>query len=116
MRSFLYAFLGIRAALKSGRNLRIMTACAALAIVLSFVFGLSGTEWAAVLICCAGTLSLEMINTSIETVINGLTHEYKPQAKKAKDIAAGAVLVFSVFSLATGLVIFVPRIIAALRV
>jgi diacylglycerol kinase len=110
LHSFQYALRGIAAAL-IGRNIRIMAVCFALIVPVSFLFGLSGIEWAAILLCCAGVISLEMVNTALESAVDIATTEYKPLAKKAKDIAAGAVLVFSILSAVIGLIIFVPHII-----
>jgi undecaprenol kinase len=108
---FRYAFRGIHTAFKTGRNLCIMAACFIFVIAASFILGLSGVEWAVVLLCCAGVISLEMINSAIEALLNVISPEYQPQTKRAKDIAAGAVLVFSFLSLVAGLIIFVPHII-----
>lgn len=111
LNSFKYAFHGIRYALKDGRNFRIMAACFIIVVIAGILFGLSGLEWAAVLLCCAGVLSFEMVNTALESTVNIVTDEYKLLAKKAKDAAAGATLVFSLFSVAIGLIIFIPHII-----
>jgi diacylglycerol kinase len=110
LRSFKYAVRGVAAAL-AGRNIRIMAACFVLIIPVCFLLGLSAIEWAVVLLCCAGVISLEMVNTALESAVDIATTEYKPLAKKAKDIAAGAVLVFSIISASVGLIIFVPHII-----
>ncbi len=113
--SFKYAFLGIRGALKEGRNFRIMAVCFIVVIAAGILLGLSGLEWAAILLCCAGVLSLEMVNTAMESAVDLATDEYKPLAKKAKDTAAGAVLVFCLFSAAIGFIIFIPRLIDLLN-
>jgi undecaprenol kinase len=110
LRSFKFAIRGIISAVLYGKNLRIMLVFFSVVIAASIFFDLSGLEWAVILVCSAGVISTEMINTAIETVINMITSEYKPLAKIAKDIAAGAVLVFSIVSAAVGLIIFVPRI------
>jgi len=40
--------------------------------------------------------------------------EINPKAKFAKDVAAGAVLIFAISSAIIGLIIFIPKIIAIL--
>lgn len=112
LNSFKFAFHGIRAVFKEGRNFRIMAACLIIVVAAGIILGLSGLEWAAVLLCCAGVLSFELVNTALESTVNIATDEYKPLAKKAKDAAAGASLVFSLFSAAVGLIVFIPHIIA----
>jgi diacylglycerol kinase len=115
LRSFKNAFSGIAAALKSGHNIRFMVACLILIIPVCILLGLSALEWAVILLCCAGVISLELMNTAIESAVDIKTSEFQPLAKKAKDVAAGAVLVFSLFSAAIGLIIFIPHILAVLR-
>ena len=55
-------------------------------------------------------ISLELVNTAIENVVDLVTMEKKPKAKIAKDVAAGAVLVSAIFSAIIGLIIFIPKI------
>ena len=50
-----------------------------------------------------------MINSAIESVVDLASPEIHPLAKKAKDIAAGAVLIFAITSVVIGLIIFVPK-------
>ena len=114
-RSFLYAVRGIGKTLKAERNFRIMLVCFALAVIAGFVFGISGWEWAAVLLCSGGVLALEMVNTAIERLTDLATEQRHPLAEKAKDIAAGAVLVFSAFSLIVGGIVFLPYVIGLFK-
>jgi diacylglycerol kinase len=53
-------------------------------------------------------LSLEIINTSIENLVDLMTDNYHPKAEKAKDAAAAAVLLSSIISILVGLIIFIP--------
>ena len=55
-------------------------------------------------------ISLELVNTAVESAVDLVTEERHPLAKKAKDTAAGAVLVSAVFAAVIGLLIFVPKI------
>ena len=110
-RSLKYAARGIAKTFRTQANFRIMTVCFLLVVIAGFVFGLSGLEWAVVLLCCGGVLGFEMLNTAIECAVDMIKPELHPLAEKTKDIAAGFVLVFSIFSLAAGLVIFIPHII-----
>ena len=111
LKSFKNAATGILTAIKGGKNLRFICVFFVLTIILGFIVRLSSTEWAIVLICCAVVISTEMINSGIECSIDLCTKEYSELAKKAKDMAAGATLVVSIFSAVIGLIIFVPRII-----
>lgn len=111
LKSLTCAIKGITETLKSERNIRIMLVCFALTVAAGFIFGISGGQWAAVLLCSGGVLALEMINTAIERLTDLVTEQRHPLAEKAKDIAAGAVLVFSAAALIIGLIIFLPYII-----
>ena len=55
-------------------------------------------------------MALELVNTSVEAVVDLVTEERKPLAKIAKDTAAGAVLIVALFSAVIGCIIFVPKI------
>lgn len=105
LKSFIYAIKGIQLSLK-GRNKKVMVACAFLTLILGFVFKITIAEWCIVLICIGIVLSLEMINTAIECLVNLVEPNHNPKAGAIKDLAAGAVLVFSVISAIIGIMIF----------
>jgi diacylglycerol kinase len=84
---------------------------AIVALVFSIVFKISTFEWIAVSFCIAFVLVMEMVNTAIEKLCDVVHKEVHPGIKKVKDIAAGAVLVAAFFSVITGAVIFLPKII-----
>lgn len=110
LRSFQNAMRGIRAAVLSERNMKIHLTVAVFVIVISFLFKLSVGEWLLVLFAIGGVIALELINTAIERAVDLVTDEYHPLAKEAKDMAAGAVLVFAILSVIVGLVIFFPKL------
>ena len=62
--------------------------------------------------CLVLVISLELVNTAIEAVVDLCTQEYHPLAKIAKDTAAGAVLISAIASVVIGLIIFVPKILS----
>lgn len=109
--SFKYALMGIGEAFKQERNLKVHTSMMILVVIAGIYFKLSTWEWIACLIAFALVIGAEMINTSYEEMVNLLSPEKRLEAKYAKDIAAGAVLVFAFFSAVIGLIIFVPKII-----
>jgi diacylglycerol kinase len=86
-----------------------------LVVAASVLLQLSGTEWAIVLLCCGGVIALEMGNTALEYIVDLVSPEYHNLAKKAKDVAAGGVLIACLFAAAVGLVIFVPHIAALFK-
>lgn len=106
MNSFGYAFKGIAAAWKGQSNLKIQAAIGALAIVAGFYFGITNVEWYVLLILIGGVLSLELVNTALEEMVNLVTREHHPLAGKIKDVAAAAVLIFSIIAAVVGVLIF----------
>lgn len=110
--SFKFGFEGIVAAAAKERNLQIHLAISILVILAGFIFSINKYEWIAIILSIGGMVSMEMMNTAIERTVDLYTKEYHPLAKQAKDIAAGAVLVFAIASVMIGLIIFLPRIFA----
>lgn len=105
-RSFLYALQGLRASFWEQRNLKVQTLVGLITVGAGFYFSITATEWCIILLAIGLVLGLEMINTSIESLVDLVTLERKPLAGKIKDIAAGAVLIASVIALIIGVIIF----------
>lgn len=106
--SFRHAFDGIKTLLKEERNMRIHLGMTILVIMCSVIFSLSTLKKAFVILLCALVICAELINTAIENVIDMNTAVFNMYAKRAKDLAAAAVLVLSIASAIIGLIIFVP--------
>ncbi len=114
-RSFFYAWRGIRRAINSEQNLRIHVIAAFIVIILAVLFKLSVTEWLFILIAIGGMFSLELINSAIERVVDLNTDQYHPLAEQAKDMAAGAVMVYAFLSVVIGAVIFLPKLMSFIK-
>jgi diacylglycerol kinase (ATP) len=108
--SFGYAFQGLFYTWETQRHLRVHLALAALAVLLGLALRIGATEWALLALTIALVLSLELLNTVVEAVVDLVTPEYHPLARVAKDVAAGAVLVSAVGGLAVGAFLFLPRL------
>ncbi len=106
LKSIRHAVDGINAAIRSERNLRIQISLALLTVILGFYFNITSLEWIILTLTICLVLAAELINTSIESVVNLVSPQFHPLAKKAKDAAAGAVLVLSIGSLFVGWFIF----------
>jgi len=109
--SFKYAFEGIVSAFKKERNLKIHFGIAVVVMILGVLFKLHKLEWLILILTIGIMIVLELINTSIERMIDLITEDYHPLAKQAKDIAAAACLVFAICTVIIGLIIFLPKII-----
>lgn len=108
-KSFYCAASGIVEALKTERNIQIHSVMTIVVIGAGFVFSLTWMEWLFILLSIVGTITLELVNSAIERVVDLITVEYHPLAKQAKDIAAGAVFLYAIFSVIVGLIIFLPK-------
>ena len=114
VKSFGYAFQGIAEAFRVGRNFKVQLGFAVLAVVLGIAFRIEPAEWAAVVICIGVVLGGECVNTAVEAVVDLVSPDYHELAKRAKDCAAGGVLVCSFASVAVAAFVFLPRILGLL--
>lgn len=105
-KSFLFAFQGLRAALRSERTIKVMAGMGAAAVVAGLVVGLDATSWCVLLLCCGCVLGAELMNTAVETVVDLVSPEYHPLAGRAKDVAAAAVWTLCAFVAVVGIVLF----------
>lgn len=115
IRSFSYAWNGIKTSFISETNFKIHTAFAVLAIALAVMLGISSVEWIVVLFCIALVMLTEMLNTAIEKLCDLVQPDMHPVIKKVKDITAGAVLIAAVCSLIAGIIIFLPAIMHCIK-
>ncbi len=106
-----HALDGVIYTFKTQPNFQIHSIFASLAIAASLFFRVSAAEWAVILFTIGLVLVAEMINTSIESVVDLATDQFHEKAKIAKDVSAGMVLVTAVISFLVGILIFVPYII-----
>ena len=104
--SFNYAFEGIIHVLRTQRNLRLHFLAAILVFAAAIALGVTRLQLIALVLAIAFVLVAEMLNTAIEGVIDVSTTSFDPNAKLAKDIAAGAVLIASITALAVGYLVF----------
>jgi diacylglycerol kinase (ATP) len=109
IQSFNYAFEGIIHVLRTQRNLRIHFVIAVVVLVAAIYFDVSRTDLLFLLLAIAFVLITEMINSAIEGAIDVSTTSFDPNAKLAKDVAAGAVLIASINAVAVGYLVFAGK-------
>ena len=106
-----FALTGIFTAIKEERNMTKHAVTSLLVLLAGIVFKVSRIEWLFLLLSIFLVIAFEILNSAIENVVDLASHyHFDMLAKKAKDMAAGAVLVVSLFAAVTGLIIFIPRI------
>lgn len=111
LESFAHAAAGV-AETARGRNFRVQAGFGVAAIVLGFALGITPAEWLAIVVCIGLVLGGECLNTALEAVVDIASPQLHPLAKRAKDAAAGSVLLFSVAALFVAAIVFLPRMVA----
>ena len=111
VKSFYFAFEGIKQALKEEPNLRIHILIGLVSFVLAFFLGFSKIEWVILIFTVLFVLILELINTAIEDTVNLASPQVSKEAKVAKDVMAAAVLFGALLSVIVGLFLFLPKLI-----
>ena len=110
IKSFGYAFEGIYYALKYNQNLRIHFLIAILVIIASIIFKVNAFEMGILGVMILLVICTEMINTTIEQMVDLIINEHRREAKIAKDVSAGMVLLAAIGSVIVGLLIFIPHV------
>lgn len=108
------AFRGIVGFISLEHNAWIHVAVAAATITLGIIVNISTLEWTTVVVLIALVLAGEAFNSAIEALADHATSEYHPLIGKAKDFAAGGVLLLAVAALIVGCIIFLPKILVLL--
>lgn len=112
--SFACAFAGLRDALRDGRNAKIHFGVALAVVVAGFALNISRIDWAILLLTIGAVFAAETANTAIESVVDLVSPEHHELARRAKDCAAGAVLVVVIAAVAVGLLVFGPPLAKAI--
>ena len=105
-RSFFCAGRGIAFCLRHERHFRIHLVVCAYVMYFSTFYSFSRTDYAVLILTCAAVISMELINTAVEVVIDKVSPRYNVFAMMGKDLAAGAVLFSAIGAIAVGLVMF----------
>jgi len=108
-KSFYYAGQGLRTSLKNEPNLRIHFLAATLALILGAVLKLSTYEWLLLTFTIFYVITLELLNTVLEAIVDLVSPEIKGYAKVAKDVSAAMVLLAAFMSIIVAMVLFIPK-------
>jgi len=100
-----HAIEGILHAAKTQRHMRYHFYTAILILIVSFSIGISWAEVVILITLSIIVLSVEMLNSALETITDILFREYDEKAKSIKDMAAGAVLITAIGAAVIGFVI-----------
>ena len=110
VKSFHYAFAGLRDLFIGQHNARIHLLACLVVIIAGWLAGISGLEWLVLILTLALVLMAEAMNTAVEYLADACVPELHPLVEKAKDIAAAAVLICAIASLFIAAIIFLPKL------
>lgn len=110
LRSFVYAGRGVWILLRSQHNSWIHAMGTLVVVAAGLALGVSRAEWLALVLAMTLVWSAEGFNTAIEYLSDAAQPEFHPLIEKAKDVAAGAVLLSALGALAVGALVFAPHL------
>jgi len=115
MKGFKYAISGLKEALITQVNFRFHIIATLIVVCAGLVMELSEMEWVMIIFCIGFVIVAELINTSIEYLVNLVSPEQNLLAGKVKDLAAGAVLIAAITAFVIGTIIFFPKVMLLLE-
>lgn len=113
--SFKFAYTGIIKTFKSEQNFKLHIMISVIVILTAVTLDFSALRMTVLLIVIGIVLALELMNTAVEKTVDLITLERHPLAKEAKDAAAGAVLVFSIFAVIIGVLLFIEPLLRSIE-
>lgn len=110
VRSFRYALRGIAVVLHSQHNAWIHAAATLLVVAAGLAIGLDRLEWCAVVLAIVAVWVAEALNTAFEALCDVASPSLHPMVERAKDVAAGAVLIAAIGAVVIGLLVCLPHV------
>ncbi len=108
IRSVGFALDGLRFMLASQHNARVHLAIAVIVVAVGFLTDLARADWLWILLMIGLVWFAEAMNTAFEHLCDVVSPQFSEDVRRAKDVAAGAVLICAILAVITGLVIFLP--------
>ena len=115
IRSIKFALRGIRTMVASQQNAWIHAAATVVVIASGLLVGLSFSEWCWIVLAIVSVWTAEALNTAFEFLTDVASPNFHPIAEKAKDVAAGAVLLSAVGAVIIGVLVFWPKVVGLLQ-
>ena len=112
MLSFKYAIQGLGYLFKNEHNAQIHLFVTFCVLAAGTLLRVSPKEWIALVFAISIVLVSEALNTAIEALADAVSPDYHHLIKRAKDLAAGGVLITAVAAVIVGLIVFVPKLVA----
>lgn len=106
LRSFVFACKGLLTMLREEHNAWVHLLATVSVCLIGVHFGLTNYEWCWIVLAVVAVWTAEAINTAFEFLADVASPNFHPMVEKAKDVAAGAVLITSLGALIIGVLIF----------
>jgi len=106
VKSFGYAFNGLKVLLLTQPHAKLHALASIAVLILGKIFHLRRWEWVAILVCIGMVWMAEALNTAIEFLADEVSLEKRDRIGKAKDVAAGGVLITALISVAVAVLVF----------
>jgi diacylglycerol kinase (ATP) len=113
--SFRYAWRGVKLMLRTQHNAWIHAAASLVVVAMGIGFGVARMEWCALVLAMMAVWTSEGMNTALEFLCDVASPDIHPLIEKAKDVAAGAVLISAIGSVIVGLLVFWPYLLRLVR-
>jgi diacylglycerol kinase (ATP) len=110
IRSVRFALRGIRWMLRSQHNAWIHAAATLVAVTAGAIFRIDAHEWLVIVLAIMAVWTAEALNTAFEALCDVASPDFHPSVERAKDVAAGAVLISAIGSVLVAVLIFGPRL------
>ena len=108
--SFKFAFRGIGLLISSQPNARLHLFATVVVVFFAVFFKLNSWEWCILTVAITLVWITEALNSALEFLADSITTEFNPLIKKAKDLAAGAVLLSAIGAVILGILVFLPHL------
>ena len=110
IRSVRFALRGICWMLRSQHNAWIHAAATLVAVTAGAIFRIDAHEWLVIALAIMAVWTAEALNTAFEALCDVASPDFHPSVERAKDVAAGAVLISAIGSVLVAVLIFGPRL------
>ncbi len=108
VKSFVYAGRGLGTMVRSQHNAWVHALATVVVVIAGVVLGVARMEWVALILAIVSVWTAEALNTAFEFLCDVASPDFHPLVEKAKDVAAGAVLICALGAVATGAIVFAP--------
>ena len=113
--AFVYAARGYKRVYHEEQNMWVHTIIALWVLIFGFIFQITHTEWLFLIFAIGMVIGAEILNTTVENMVDLVTVHFHEKAEIAKNTAAAFVMVLTITAALIGLIIFIPRVVELIR-